>query len=1078
MAKIDKTRTPEEDCLELLLPRGDSYGYIRGISELSCEYRMDTISTTTFTLQKEIVWGHQIMTNPFWDRVRCDYLINLNGEKTYIIRGVEPQIEGEHAEKRVSAYSLEDELSDKKLYGLTSEVAGELTPRKLHNPAAANDAERGILDIVLSEQLDNTWSVGYIDPDVEARLRTYEADNITVYNFFQELQKSFRCLFRYNTELVNYRPKRTIDIFDATVYNVCPVCQSPDIFYEESTISCVHCGWTKQIYGRDTGLYITDKNYITRLKESADSSQICTRLYIKGKDNLDIIYANPTGQEYIDDFHYYRTSDYMSDELLAALDRYDALVAENKERWSQLLQRRRTLTEELSALNYGNEETDNLFEETETLISDARKAYDRWLLDPSDEEAKKEAEALLDQFEGYYSEFAGTLTEEQISDLSESYSYSQLKSCEEIYQKRIDVIIELGESNTLDLSLYQQILDNIRRVKSRKEELIAQKEAEIEAVNEEIAELSSLLSRDKNFTEEERQELNFYIREGEYTNADIGTASPTGSAQYLEDVETLYQDGLAAMTTMSEPPIVSEIDVIDFLQIAECQKDWERLKLGDIIHIRHPGSLREEFVMRLIAYKHDPFSYGLQLTFSSDDNLKLPDKSLADNLKEHDRTSATVAGGKDSWNHAEQNAVNTMIENGLDTAVSAVHSSDFQKIRIDQTGINVSSDLEARKGEELRVMNNLITMTTDGWQTAKTAISPWGIIADRLIGHMLAGENLTITATREDGKTLSFVVDASGVKLYNGSMTILSDGEGTNGVFLDPASNRGIGVNNGTENTQKTYEERLNSEEGIIFETYGADGSVKKKVFQITPQGDGYLDGELRLRQLYIRDKDVESLITENGETKIKGQVINPKGLKIASGSHSFEVDDSAVVTIKNGSITMDNSTNTLSLMASDPISLYNKRKSKTVMSLDSEGRLVLSDIVADGEIRGGSITSDTEIDVTTDLKVGETIYLRDNTTNGASISIFDGTSPTFVLKALGDRDFLITSNNGNQFEIRGDTTYVRGEGDLRLGSGNGNGVYINGQQAATMQNLSTLESSLKLWVSSNFAPIGSGGGE
>ena len=55
-------------------------------------------------------------------------------------------------------------------------------------------------------------------------------------------------------------------------------------------------------------------------------------------------------------------------------------------------------------------------------------------------------------------------------------------------------------------------------------------------------------------------------------------------------------------------------------------------------------------------------------------------------------------------------------------------------------------------------------------------------------------------------------------------------GVGTNGVFLDPATDRGLGVNDESDGRRKTYEERLNVEEGIIFETYDSAGGVKKKV--------------------------------------------------------------------------------------------------------------------------------------------------------------------------------------------------------------------------------------------------------
>ena len=125
---------------------------------------------------------------------------------------------------------------------------------------------------------------------------------------------------------------------------------------EKNTINLIQTYWKKQIYGADSGLYITDKNYIKKFEEKADHSSIVTRYYIYGKDNLPIRDVNPTGQDYIDDLGFYRGfkdedgwhSKYMSKELLDELEAYDEQMEGYQTDFQKLLKERVTLQEEMS----------------------------------------------------------------------------------------------------------------------------------------------------------------------------------------------------------------------------------------------------------------------------------------------------------------------------------------------------------------------------------------------------------------------------------------------------------------------------------------------------------------------------------------------------------------------------------------------------------------------------------------------------------------------------------------------------------------------------------------------------------
>ena len=88
-----------------------------------------------------------------------------------------------------------------------------------------------------------------------------------------------------------------VALIEGTNYTVDP---------EAGSIKLLPSCWKKQIYGKDSGLLISDRNYIKQFEEKVDHSNLVTKLYIYGQDGLSIRNVNPTGQDYIMDFSPYR----------------------------------------------------------------------------------------------------------------------------------------------------------------------------------------------------------------------------------------------------------------------------------------------------------------------------------------------------------------------------------------------------------------------------------------------------------------------------------------------------------------------------------------------------------------------------------------------------------------------------------------------------------------------------------------------------------------------------------------------------------------------------------------------------
>lgn len=110
----------------------------------------------------------------------------------------------------------------------------------------------------------------------------------------------------------------------------------------------------------------------------------------------------------------------------------------------------------------------------------------------------------------------------------------------------------------------------------------------------------------------------------------------------------------------------------------------------------------------------------------------------------------------------------------------------------------------------------------DNWNTTRTAISNGHIIADVIVGRLLVGQSLQITATKADGTTLTFKVNGEGVFISNGSLVIepLNTEDESNGVEIHPGKGKGLII------THKDNKFRvvLNANRGLVFQRQ-EDGS-------------------------------------------------------------------------------------------------------------------------------------------------------------------------------------------------------------------------------------------------------------
>ena len=257
---------------------------------------IDTISLTIpYNVADE--YTKKKIKNPLYDLIKDERLLCLNGSEYYVIK--EDKLNRINGNKVVKAYSREYKLGkiDIKVEDIGFYLVGK-------------DEELGIYSLDEYMQQETGWSFGHIDDAVRynlsgedkvEKMRWQESINMRWYDFLTtNIAESFGCIVVFDTmnKIVN--------------------------LYDVNTV------------GEDIQIYLSVDNYIKELERLDNSSDIVTRMFVTGNEEMDIISATSTGYPYLEDFSYFIENEEMSPELIYALDVYDARVREHNIDWNIL----------------------------------------------------------------------------------------------------------------------------------------------------------------------------------------------------------------------------------------------------------------------------------------------------------------------------------------------------------------------------------------------------------------------------------------------------------------------------------------------------------------------------------------------------------------------------------------------------------------------------------------------------------------------------------------------------------------------------------------------------------------------
>lgn len=362
-------------------------------------------------------------------------------------------------------------------------------------------------------------------------------------------------------------------------------------------------------------------------------------------------------------------------------------------------------------------------------------------------------EALVESKKGQFSNLLISLSDAQGVLTTKQNELFTLNTELLALQDQIDVLKAAGQ----DYSELVTKRDAKQAQVNAKKAEIAQVENEIASINSDITSLKNILSIENNFTPDQIHERNYYIIE------------KTWSDENYTDAQELYDDAKVKFDEIRKPKINLDVTSVNFFNMIEEQRNWDKLYLGDVVTVRHP----------MININYEVFVTDMEIT---DDSLNLTiadfqevrkDEKLLEMLKASYSSSTTVDMNKYKWSKTinDLTEVNEYINSEYDATKRRIIAGVDESVEISNRGIIIRNP--NFPNEVIIIQSGVVALSRDNGETWKTAIKPTGIIAERLIGNILIGESLYIE--NSSGK---FRIDTDGITI-NDMALFITAGDGT-----------------------------------------------------------------------------------------------------------------------------------------------------------------------------------------------------------------------------------------------------------------------------------------------------------
>lgn len=733
LGDIDLNLKPIKPKIFLAKPNREIVSKISEAYDVNRKTSLTSLYELNFKIPFFIEVNNELVRNKNVDLIKERYHIQLKiGQKTewYIVTLINDKMDDNGDYKEVKCLLLPQELNDKLIRGYSVDAYNA----------------RQVLNDILSQ---SNWTIDYLDADFELTYRSFEFPRNTLLEAVYSVAETYNAIVEWDTE------NRTVSLIKPELHGI-----------------------------NRLGTFSYHK-YLKSIDRESDGSKIVTRLIPEGKDGLTIHRVNPTGQGYLEDFSYFiypferdenrnviRHSYYMSDSLCHALLDYKELIQANEGRFNELLQQKDSLDEQL-----------------------AQKTVE--LNDLKNELAAITERQLAQQFDGvmFFEKFVFTGgTETKTFNVKPIYQYAVLVKVDDVIGKTLyingqpsymmsgtwvvsrkinsgvspitvsisgsgttEVFIQVANITSSEFSNPNNELEIIEKYNfDNKEMQIRAKQAEIDSIKEQIKyvednidEIYNLLAPENNFTPEQLQELDAYITVEEFKDD-----------RFIDDKD-LFEEAKKRFNEVRIPQLSIKIDIVNFLEVLEEQGNWNQLYLGDKVIVKYePFNLKVE--AKIIEIEYDYEDGNINLTIANFKDLTTEREQLEKYIYDSNKTTSIVDLNKSKWGKAvvDTSEFSKIFDNFWDSVTKQINMANNEFVQIDARGITIIDPHDPLRF--LRATHGVLAITRSGGLRYESAITPDGIIAERLLGKIILTQRVTIG-------------DDDGIWLTEGPKTTITD---------------------------------------------------------------------------------------------------------------------------------------------------------------------------------------------------------------------------------------------------------------------------------------------------------------
>ncbi|UGO50797.1 prophage tail protein [Bacillus phage vB_BanS_Sophrita] len=374
----------------------------------------------------------------------------------------------------------------------------------------------------------------------------------------------------------------------------------------------------------------------------------------------------------------------------------------------------------------------------------------------------------------------------------ESKSPLVRQTTDEFNAKEAELRHEQGKYDTLE-SEYKRIEELLDMAKATENEgLIAQRKSELEAkrvlmvdqagvtaqkkveldyIFSVIQTLRDEINSESGFTPETLEELNLFIIESTWRDD-----------RYV-DAKELYDDGIKKFEEIRQPKVVIEVTIDNLLDVIEEQYYWDKMNLGDLIQVKYP-QMDIIYMAKIIEISYNFTDREASITIANTKDLLSDTEKLVQLLYNNSSASSLVQNNKYKWDKVNkiEDVVSNIVTSEWDATKQKIIAGVNNSIEIGNRGMIVTSP--DNPDEVVIIQSGVIALSQDKGETWKTAIKPDGIVAQRLIGEIIAGENLILTNSAG-----TFTFDKNGVQIDANSFFLRAGTGRIEGTKLIDSSN-------------------------------------------------------------------------------------------------------------------------------------------------------------------------------------------------------------------------------------------------------------------------------------------------